>query len=118
MVRFLLVLALHFVISRSPVTLLHGLCGPLLECLPEKFRTTPVPVDPVLVATGFRHGSNPTKLLYLGCIAVSITLGAEGRDETRSDRGTGSRQRSEDLEIGMRLGQLLDLLIVILDGLA
>ena len=79
MVRFLLVIALQLVISRSPV-------------------------DPVLVTTGFRHRRDPTKLLYFGRIAVSIALCAEGRGETRRERGTGSRQRNEDLEIGMCVG--------------
>ena len=40
-------MGLHSVISRSPVALLNGLCGPLLKDLPEKFRTTPALVDDV-----------------------------------------------------------------------
>src|ERR1039457_1074138 len=52
MVRFVFVIALRAVIGLCPVTVENGLVGPLMEGLPQKFRTAPAPMHPVLLAAG------------------------------------------------------------------
>src|SRR5580765_5710466 len=65
-VGIVFVLALRAVVSLCPVRVGHRFLGPLMEGLPEELRTTPSPMDPMLLATGLGYRGNPTVLLDLG----------------------------------------------------
>src|ERR1017187_4962135 len=69
-VRFVFVIALRAVIGLCPVTVENRLVGPLMEGLPQKFRTAPAPMHPVLLAAGFGHRGDPRVLLDLGGVRI------------------------------------------------
>src|SRR6516225_6222568 len=80
-------------VSRCPVRVGNRLRGPLMEGLPQELRTTPSPMYPMLLTTGFGHRGNPTVLLDLGGVPIAVALGAKGSDQSRNQHLPGARQR-------------------------
>src|ERR1017187_6516317 len=91
-VRFVFVIALRAVIGLCPVTVENRLAGPLMEGLPQKFRTTPAPMHPVLLSAGFGHRGDPRVLLDLGGVRIAVTLRAKGSDQTGNQYIAGAWQ--------------------------
>ena len=105
LVRFVFVIALRAVIGLCPVTVENRLVGPLMEGRPQKFRTTPAPMHPVLLAAGFGHRGDPRVLLDLGRVRIAVPLRAKGSDQTGNQHIPGAWQGIEDGKIGVGLGE-------------
>ena len=67
-----------------------GVAGPFVERLPEELRASPPHVDPLAVAAGLRHRSDPAEVLDLAGIGESVALGAEGGNQTGHHHFSGT----------------------------
>src|SRR4029434_1828856 len=69
---------LRAVVSLCPVRVGNRFLGPLMEGLPQELRTTPSPMDPMLLATGLGYRGNLTVLLDLGGVLIAVALCSKG----------------------------------------
>jgi hypothetical protein len=65
----------------GPLGLECGVTGRFVEHLPEELRASPAHVDPLAVAAGLRHRSDPAEVLDLAGIGESVAVGAEGGNQ-------------------------------------
>jgi len=92
MVGLVFVVALRAVVSLCPVRVGNRFLGPLMEGLPQELRTTPSPMDPMLLATGLGYRGNPTLLLDLGGVLIAVALCSKGSDQSRNQHLPRARQ--------------------------
>ena len=83
------------VIGPGPLGLGDGMAGPFVERLPEELRASPAHVDPLAVAAGLRHRSDPAEVLDLAGIGESVAVGAEGGNQAGHHHFSGTRQGVE-----------------------
>src|SRR5947209_687352 len=89
---------------------------PFVERLPQELWACPAPVDPVLLSAARDDGSNAAVLLDFGGTLVSFTLTSERSYQPRGHSRTGTGKRLDERVIGVRFGELLDLLVVSSDS--
>ena len=88
-------LSLLVIVGPGPIGLKDGLCGKLMEGLPQEFGTGQTPVNPNALSAFLRYGRDAGELLHVGRVFESVAIGAERRQQTRRQRGTRSRKTAE-----------------------
>ena len=110
-------LSLLVIVGPSPIGLKDGLCGKLMEGLPQEFGTGQTPVNPNALSAFLRYRRDARELLHVGRAFESVAIGAERRQQTRRQRGTRSRKTAEQGRVVMLIKQRCDLLIIAFDGI-
>src|SRR5688572_17640682 len=108
-------LAQLVVVGTSPIRLKDRTAGKLLERLSQEFRTGQTPVNPNAGAAFFSNRSNAGELLHFSGEFKSATIGAESREQSRSQRGTRSRKAAKQGRVVMLIEQGCNFLVVELD---
>ena len=95
-------LLLLAVIRFSPRTFGHGLPGPLDEGLAKELGGVPPPVRPDLPAALDAHRGDAAVFLDACGRGILAAIGAEGCDQTRSQRGARTGQVGKQLRLRVR----------------
>ena len=109
--------ALLGIVGTRPERMADGLAGPFHEGLAEELRALEAPVDPAHISAPFGDGRHPRILLKLRGGGIALALFAKGDEETWGEDGTGTRQRVEEREVGMRWRDLRNGAVKVLDRL-
>src|SRR5271165_807512 len=105
------------VIGTGPLALWDRVAGPFVERLPEELRASPAHVDPLALAAGLRHRSDPAEVLDLAGIGESVAVGAESGNQAGHHHFSGTGQGVEYGVVGMRFRQGANALVQVGDPL-
>src|SRR6266487_4235343 len=109
-------LSLLVIVGPRPIGLKDGLCSELMEGLPQEFGTGQTPVNPNALSAFLSDGSDAGELLDFGCLFETVAIGAERRQQTRSQSRTRSRKTAKQRRVVMLLKQRGNLFIVVFNG--
>ncbi len=107
-------LPLLLIIAARPWRVSNRMSRPFVKALPQKLRTGPTKMDPLLFPASFRYRRDPTVALHFRRIGVTLPLRAKRRQQARRQHRPRSWQRLKDKKIRMRCRRrLLDLAVQI-----
>ena len=106
-----ILLAMMLIVTLGPDTTGQTVVSKKMERVPEVFVTSPTFLNVARFSRTFGHwGCSAKALEHLNITAESIAVIANLGEQARSDLGSGTRQRTEQIVIGMRSEKLLDAL--------
>jgi hypothetical protein len=106
-----ILLAMMLIVTLGPDATGQTLLSKKMEGVPEVFVTSPTLMNVAGFSRTFGHrGCSAKALKRLNITAESVAVIANLGEQARSDLGSGARQGTEQIMIGMRSKKLLDAL--------
>ena len=92
-------LPLLLIVASRPSRVSDGMPRPLVKAPPQKLRTGPAKMYPLLFPTPFCHGRDPTVGLYFRGVGVTLPLRSKCRQQAWRQHRPRSRQRLKNKKI-------------------